>query len=149
MISYVHALEDHVALLESRLRRSHPSIAVDHLSPVLQQTSGILRLLAPSQQCLAKTHLVNWQDLNEAILNWHWAPAGRAGIFLVSFTYLLTVFGMNIGANSIPFGADMNGLLPKLLTIRRGQVLCAVLSVCFVPWELIAAAQTFITFLGS
>lgn len=70
-------------------------------------------------------------------------------MFLVSFTYLLSVFGMNVGANSIPFGADMNGLLPKILTIRRGQVLCAVLSVCFVPWELIATAQKFITFLGS
>ncbi|KAI0167387.1 permease for cytosine/purines, uracil, thiamine, allantoin-domain-containing protein [Pestalotiopsis sp. NC0098] len=91
----------------------------------------------------------NFWDLNEAILDRYWTAAGRAGVFLVSFTYLLSVFGMNVGANSIPFGADMNGLLPKILTIRRGQVLCAVLSVCFVPWELIATAQKFITFLGS
>ncbi|KAM0817498.1 putative Allantoin permease [Seiridium cardinale] len=91
----------------------------------------------------------NFWDLNEAILDRHWTSAGRAGVFLVSLTYLLSVFGMNIGANSIPFGADMNGLLPKILTIRRGQILCAVLSVCFVPWKLIATAQKFITFLGS
>jgi nucleobase:cation symporter-1, NCS1 family len=56
---------------------------------------------------------------------------------------------MNIGANSIPFGADMTGLIPHYLTIRRGQIICALLSVCFVPWELIATAQKFITFLGS
>lgn len=56
---------------------------------------------------------------------------------------------MNIGANSIPFGADMTGLVPHYLTIRRGQIICALLSVCFVPWELIATAQKFITFLGS
>ncbi|KAI0167385.1 hypothetical protein BJ166DRAFT_623288 [Pestalotiopsis sp. NC0098] len=37
--SYVHALEEHVALLEARLRQSHPSIAIDHLSPVLRRSS--------------------------------------------------------------------------------------------------------------
>ncbi|KAJ0124408.1 hypothetical protein J7T55_005746 [Diaporthe amygdali] len=100
------------------------------------------------QGAWGKTYWNIW-DLNEAILDRHWTAAGRAGVFLVSFTYLLSVFGMNVGANSIPFGADMNGLLPKVLTIRRGQILCAVLSVCFVPWELMATAQKFITFLGS
>lgn len=35
----MHALEEHVALLEARLRQSHPSLALDHLSPVLQRAS--------------------------------------------------------------------------------------------------------------
>ncbi|KAH7017087.1 permease for cytosine/purines, uracil, thiamine, allantoin-domain-containing protein [Ilyonectria destructans] len=91
----------------------------------------------------------NFWDLNEAILDRNWNAKGRAGVFLVSLTYLYSVFGMNIGSNSIPFGADMTDLLPRYLTIRRGQILRAMLSVCFVPWELIATAQKFITFLGS
>ncbi|KAF2446455.1 NCS1 nucleoside transporter [Karstenula rhodostoma CBS 690.94] len=91
----------------------------------------------------------NMWDLNDAILDHNWTPAARCGIFLVSFSYLLSVFGINLGANSIPFGADMTGLFPKYLTIRRGQVLCAFLGFAVVPWKLIATAQTFITFLGS
>lgn len=35
----MHALEEHVALLEARLRQSHPSLALDHLSPVLRRAS--------------------------------------------------------------------------------------------------------------
>ncbi|KAF2243068.1 NCS1 nucleoside transporter [Trematosphaeria pertusa] len=91
----------------------------------------------------------NMWDLNNAILDHNWNPTARFGIFLVSFSYLFSVFGTNLGANSIPFGADMTGLFPKYLTIRRGQVLCAFLGVALVPWKLIATAQTFITFLGS
>ncbi|ORY01751.1 NCS1 nucleoside transporter [Clohesyomyces aquaticus] len=91
----------------------------------------------------------NMWDLNEAILDHNWTPTARFGIFLVSFSYLFSTFGTNLGANSIPFGADMTGLFPKYLTIRRGQVICAVLGVALVPWKLIATAQTFITFLAS
>ncbi|KAF2798154.1 NCS1 nucleoside transporter [Melanomma pulvis-pyrius CBS 109.77] len=91
----------------------------------------------------------NMWDLNNAILDHNWTPTARFGIFLVSFSYLFSTFGTNLGANSIPFGADMTGLFPRYLTIRRGQVICAILGVALVPWKLIATAQTFITFLGS
>lgn len=91
----------------------------------------------------------NMWDLNNAILDHNWTPTARFGVFLVSFSYLFSTFGTNLGANSIPFGADMTGLFPKYLTIRRGQILCAILGVTLVPWKLIATAQTFITFLGS
>ncbi|PSN69372.1 NCS1 nucleoside transporter [Corynespora cassiicola Philippines] len=91
----------------------------------------------------------NMWDLNEAILDNNWNATARFGVFLVAFSYLFSTFGTNLGANSIPFGADMTGLFPKYLTIRRGQVLCAVLGVALVPWKLIATAQAFLTFLGS
>ncbi|KAH7131795.1 NCS1 nucleoside transporter [Dendryphion nanum] len=91
----------------------------------------------------------NMWDLNNAILDHNWTPAARCGVFLVCFSYLFSTFGTNLGANSIPFGADMTGLFPRYLTIRRGQVICAILGVALVPWKLIATAQTFLTFLGS
>ena len=43
----------------------------------------------------------------------------------------------------------MTGLFPQYLTIRRGQVLCAILGFALVPWKLVATADKFITFLGS
>ena len=91
----------------------------------------------------------NMWDLLDAILDHNWNGTARFAVFLVAFSYLFSVFGTNLGANSIPFGADMTGLFPRYLTIRRGQVLCALLGVALVPWKLIATAQTFITFLGS
>lgn len=85
----------------------------------------------------------------DAILDHYWTPGARAGVFFVSFTYLFGVLGTNFGANSIPFGADLNGLFPRYMTIKRGQVICAVLGVAVVPWKLLASAQAFLSFLGS
>lgn len=59
------------------------------------------------------------------------------------------MWATNFAANSTPFGADMTGLFPKWLTIRRGQALCAILGVVVQPWQLMANAQAFLSFLGS
>ncbi|KAL4894073.1 permease for cytosine/purines, uracil, thiamine, allantoin-domain-containing protein [Aspergillus ambiguus] len=91
----------------------------------------------------------NIWDLLGAILDHYWTPAARFAVWLVAFAFLFSQFGTNFGANSIPFGADMTGLFPRLLTIRRGQVLCAILGVAVVPWQLIANAGAFLSFLSS
>ncbi|KAL3479620.1 permease for cytosine/purines, uracil, thiamine, allantoin-domain-containing protein [Aspergillus californicus] len=91
----------------------------------------------------------NIWDLLEAILDHYWTPASRCAIWLVSFSFMFSQFGTNFGGNSIPFGADMTGLFPRFLTIRRGQILCAILGICVVPWKLLANASTFLSFLGS
>ncbi|KAF9889716.1 hypothetical protein FE257_007022 [Aspergillus nanangensis] len=91
----------------------------------------------------------NIWDLLGAILDHYWTPAARCAVWLVAFTFLFSQFGTNFGANSIPFGADMTGLFPRVLTIRRGQVLCAVLGVAVLPWQLIANAEAFLSFLSS
>lgn len=49
----------------------------------------------------------------------------------------------------MPFGSDFTGLFPKYFTIIRGQILCALLGICVVPWQLLKDATGFITFLGS
>ncbi|KAM0327153.1 hypothetical protein ACHAQA_006284 [Verticillium albo-atrum] len=91
----------------------------------------------------------NIWDLLGAILDHNWTPGARAAVFFVALAFLLGVFATNFGANSIPFGADMTGLFPKWLTIKRGQVLCAILGVVVMPWKLIASAGAFLSFLGS
>ncbi|KAK7967054.1 putative uracil permease [Apiospora aurea] len=97
---------------------------------------------------LGKAYWNLW-DLLDAILDNYWGPAARGGVFLVSLSFLLAVIATNFGSNSIPFGADLTGLFPKYMTIKRGQVLCAFLGVAVVPWELLASAQAFLSFLGS
>lgn len=102
-----------------------------------------------SMQGVWGTAYWNLWDLLDAILDHYWTGAGRAGVFFVSASFLLATFATNFGANSVPFGADSTGLFPKYLTIRRGQILCAVLGVCVLPWELLASASAFLSFLGS
>ncbi|KAL4792647.1 permease for cytosine/purines, uracil, thiamine, allantoin-domain-containing protein, partial [Aspergillus venezuelensis] len=91
----------------------------------------------------------NIWDLLEAILDHYWTPASRTAVWIVAFTFMVSQFGTNFGGNSIPFGADMTGLFPRFLTIRRGQILCAVLGIAVVPWKLLANASAFLSFLGS
>ncbi|KAG9200117.1 hypothetical protein G6514_007594 [Epicoccum nigrum] len=91
----------------------------------------------------------NVWDLFDAILDHHFGAGARAGIFFAALAFYLGVFATNFGANSIPFGSDMTGLFPKWLTIRRGQVLCAILGVVVQPWQLMANATAFLSFLGS
>ncbi|KAK8111493.1 uncharacterized protein PG998_007950 [Apiospora kogelbergensis] len=91
----------------------------------------------------------NLWDLLDAILDHYWGPAARGGVFLVSLSFLFAVIATNFGSNSIPFGADLTGLFPRYMTIKRGQVLCAILGIAVVPWELLANAQAFLSFLGS
>ncbi|KAL2416450.1 Allantoin permease [Exophiala dermatitidis] len=91
----------------------------------------------------------NIWDMLSAILDHHWTPGARAGVFFVGLAFLLGVFATNFGANSIPFGSDMTGLFPKFLTIRRGQIVCSILGIVVMPWKLIASASAFLSFLGS
>jgi hypothetical protein len=46
----------------------------------------------------------NQWDLLNAILDRFWGPAARAGCFFAAFGFTLSVVGVNIGCNSIPFG---------------------------------------------
>ncbi|KAI6777418.1 hypothetical protein HG530_001363 [Fusarium avenaceum] len=91
----------------------------------------------------------NIWDLLDSVLDHHWTPGARAGVFFLALAFLLGTFATNFGANSIPFGSDMTGLFPRWLTIRRGQVVCAILGIAVVPWKLMANAQAFLSFLGS
>lgn len=83
----------------------------------------------------------NQWDLLNAILDRFWGPAARAGCFFAAFGFSLSVLGVNIGCNAIPFGADITGLLPRYFTIVRGQLFCGVVSLAIVPWKLLSKSS--------
>ncbi|KAJ7243202.1 permease for cytosine/purines, uracil, thiamine, allantoin-domain-containing protein [Mycena haematopus] len=89
-----------------------------------------------------------WDQLN-AVLDTNWNATARTGCFFVAMSMCLGTIGTNLSANSIPFGADMTGLLPKYLTIVRGQIVVWILGFAIVPWKFLTSAAKFITFLGS
>lgn len=88
----------------------------------------------------------NVWDLLDVILDHHFSAGARTGVFFIALTFFFGVFVTNVGANSLPFGADMAGLIPKFLTIRRGQILCAILGVVVQPWQLMANASAFLRY---
>ncbi|KAI6019475.1 NCS1 nucleoside transporter family [Pisolithus microcarpus] len=73
----------------------------------------------------------------------------RAAAFFASLVFVIATIGTNISANSISAGNDMTVLLPKYINIRRGQIICAVIggwALC--PWEILASAQGFLSFMN-
>ena len=73
----------------------------------------------------------------------------RAAAFFASFSFLLSVIGANISANSISAANDLMAMLPKYINIRRGQIICAILggwALC--PWEILASAPGFLSFVS-
>lgn len=73
----------------------------------------------------------------------------RACRFFGAFSFALASLGVNISANSLSAANDFTALAPKLLNIRRGQILCALLSWCLVPWKILASADNFLSFMSA
>ncbi|EJT72117.1 hypothetical protein GGTG_08985 [Gaeumannomyces tritici R3-111a-1] len=63
-------------------------------------------------------------DLLDAILDHYWTPGARAGVFFVSFAFLLAVVATNLGCNSIPFGADITVFSPGGSPSAAGKWRC-------------------------
>ncbi|UPL02805.1 hypothetical protein LCI18_013739 [Fusarium solani-melongenae] len=89
-----------------------------------------------------------WDVLTEALNYYEESPASRGLVFLASFAFAIAILGTNVAANSLPFGSDIAGLLPRWVNIRRGQVLCAMLTFPITPWKIIKSAKSLLTFLS-
>jgi nucleobase:cation symporter-1, NCS1 family len=73
----------------------------------------------------------------------------RAAAFFAAFSFALATLGTNISANSLSAANDMTVLFPMYINIRRGQIICALLggwALC--PWEILASAPGFLTFMS-
>lgn len=73
----------------------------------------------------------------------------RAAAFFAAFTFALATLGTNISANSLSAANDLTALFPRYINIRRGQVICAFIggwALC--PWEILASAPRFLTFMA-
>ncbi|CAG8918431.1 unnamed protein product [Penicillium salamii] len=77
----------------------------------------------------------------------HWP--NRACRFFGAFSFALASLGVNISANSLSAANDFTALAPQYLNIRRGQLLCALLSWCLVPWKILESAGNFLTFMSA
>lgn len=78
-----------------------------------------------------------------------YSAGDRAGVCIISFSFLFDQLGANLSSNAIPAGTDMTALLPKFITIRRGSYICAAISLAICPWNLLASSSKFTSALSA
>lgn len=100
-------------------------------------------VLASSAVVIYDLETVPWNPLDVVDLF-----DSRAAAFFVALMFAFATLCTNIAANSTAFGNDLLAILPKYIDIRRGQFLCAILGVCVTPWNILASAGNFLTFLN-
>ncbi|GAB7333546.1 hypothetical protein MBLNU13_g05122t1 [Cladosporium sp. NU13] len=73
----------------------------------------------------------------------------RAGKFFVGALFVFFNIMINVTGNCIPLANDLTGLFPKYINIRRGQIICAIVSFATCPWKIQARAENFLALLGA
>jgi nucleobase:cation symporter-1, NCS1 family len=62
---------------------------------------------------------------------------------------IISLAEQNLSANSIGAGCDMTSLFPKMINIRRGSYVAAILGLAYCPWRLFASSNAFTTYLSA
>ncbi|KAI9724556.1 MAG: hypothetical protein M1812_000624 [Candelaria pacifica] len=93
----------------------------------------------------AKNYGVLEWDPMALIANWD----SRACRFFAAFSFALAALGVNISANSLSAANDLMALFPRHVNIRRGQILCAIISWILVPWKILESAGSFLNFMSA
>ncbi|KAL4984413.1 NCS1 allantoate transporter [Aspergillus falconensis] len=95
-----------------------------------------------------------WTRYNTASIPWdpielisHWDS--RAARFFGAFSFALASLGVNISANSISAANDLMALFPTYINLRRGQIVCGVISWALVPWKILESASNFLNFMSA
>ncbi|PTU18949.1 hypothetical protein P175DRAFT_0442231 [Aspergillus ochraceoroseus IBT 24754] len=87
---------------------------------------------------------IPWDPI-ELISNW----SSRSCRFFAAFSFALASLGVNISANSISAANDLMALFPTYVNLRRGQILCGLLSWALVPWKILESAGNFLNFMSA
>ncbi|KAF7343700.1 NCS1 nucleoside transporter family [Mycena sanguinolenta] len=69
--------------------------------------------------------------------------SNRAAQFFAAFCWALGAIVSNLSANSTAVGNDLAILFPRYINVRRGQYVCAVVSLATCPWIIQNSATSF------
>lgn len=73
----------------------------------------------------------------------------RAGVFFIAASFIIAQMGTNVAANSLSAGSDLTALLPRYISIRRGQILCGLVGLCICPWYFASSTSSFTSYLSA
>lgn len=92
-----------------------------------------------------------WNPLT-LVIQWmldDYSPGNRAGAFFCSLAFVISQLAENILGNGFAAGMDLAGLFPKYINMRRGCLLCAILSWIVQPWLFYNTASVFVAVMAS
>ncbi|CAG8978768.1 hypothetical protein HYALB_00012500 [Hymenoscyphus albidus] len=92
-----------------------------------------------------------WNPLT-LVIQWlldDYSPVNRAGAFFCSLAFVTSQLAENILGNGFAAGMDLAGLFPKYINMRRGCLLCAILSWVVQPWLFYNTASVFVAVMAS
>jgi NCS1 family nucleobase:cation symporter-1 len=77
-----------------------------------------------------------------------YTPLSRCATFFAGLAFLMSQIFVNLTQNTIPYGMDLAGMLPRYLTNRRASTILVVLTCIVQPWRFLSQASIFITVLS-
>jgi NCS1 family nucleobase:cation symporter-1 len=78
------------------------------------------------------------------IQNIEYTPSCRAATFFAGVGLLANQIYINIVQNTMAFGMDACGLMPRYMSIKRAAVLLSMISIACNPWRFLSQASIFI-----
>lgn len=89
---------------------------------------------------------------NDICMMWledNYSPKARAGAFFCGLALVVSQLGINSVGNAISGGMDLASLFPRYINIRRGAIICLLLSWPTQPWLFYNADSVFLTVMSS
>ncbi|GAV52915.1 hypothetical protein ZYGR_0AI01970 [Zygosaccharomyces rouxii] len=78
-----------------------------------------------------------------------YSAGSRAGSFFAGVSFVICQIAYTAENCGFATGMDLSGLLPKYINIKRGAMLCAMLSFAVQPWNFYNSSSTFLTVMSS
>lgn len=88
-------------------------------------------------------------DIFDYWLKHGYSSGARAGSFFAGVSFVICQIAYTAENCGFASGMDLSGLLPKYINIKRGAMLCAMLSFAVQPWNFYNSSSTFLTVMSS
>ncbi|PWN31738.1 NCS1 nucleoside transporter family [Meira miltonrushii] len=137
----------------ARLAKSKRSVTWSQLLaiPFTFSITSFLGIIIASSSQVIYGELI-WdpvQNLGERLNRNPYGSADRAGVFFISFAFIIGQIGTNVAANSLSAGHDLAAIMPRYITIRRGSFVAAAVGFAMCPWNLLKSSNSFTTYLSA
>ncbi|RDW57166.1 hypothetical protein BP6252_13814 [Coleophoma cylindrospora] len=73
-----------------------------------------------------------------------YTPGCRAGTFFAGVGFLTNLIYINIVQNTLSFGMDFAGVMPKYISMTRGAMIVTVVAIACNPWRFLTQAVVFV-----
>lgn len=88
-------------------------------------------------------------DIFDYWLKDNYSSGARAACFFCGLSFTMSQIAYTASNAGFASGMDLAGLLPKYINIKRGAMICAVISVACQPWNFYNSSSTFLTVMSS